>query len=221
MQNTNNYFISLTLFCSQGVPKENLALVDIPVAFVGFLAPIIIRRTQQPLTWYAKSYVLCLIIALPIAAYVYFTPRILSATYYYPLLIVILSCGGFVGVLRYTAHIGFFVAISEPRIGATYITLLNTVSNVGFSVNSSIVLYSANWLPKKYAYVIAVIACTIFGVLWLGFSFRTLKRLQRLPTHEWYLKSETSADDAMMSIEQDENNHGALLVSNKEKEQDD
>ncbi len=88
-------------------------------------------------------------------------------------------------------------------------------------MNSSIVLYSANWLPKRYAYVIAVIACTIFGVLWLGFSFRTLKRLQRLPTHEWYLKSETSADDAMMSIEQDENNHGALLVSNKEKEQDD
>jgi hypothetical protein len=163
--------------------------------------------------------VLCLISEIPIAAYVYFTPRMISSNYYYPLLILLLACNEFVMVLRFSAMFGFFASISEPRIGGTYMTLLATLYNLGFAVNSSAILYVANWLPKKYAYVIAASACVVFGILWLGFSSRTLKRLQELPIYKWHLIPETVTDNTTTSDEQGENDHGVSLIPDKEMDQ--
>jgi PAT family acetyl-CoA transporter-like MFS transporter 1 len=163
--------------------------------------------------------VLYLISAIPIAAYVYFTPRMLFSNYYYPLLILLLGCNEFVMVLRFSAQVGFFASISEPRIGGTYMTLLVTLHNLGFALHSSVILYAANWLPKRYAFVIAVGVCVVLGIIWLGFSLRTLRRLQTLPTYEWYLIPETITDDATTSNEQGENDHDMSLISNKEKDE--
>jgi len=178
-----------------------------------------IRHTEQPLIWFARSYVLCLITSIPIAAYVYFTPHMISSNYYYPLLILFLACNEFVMVLRFSAQVGFFASISEPRIGGTYMTLLVTLYNLGFALNSSAILYVANWLPKKYAYIIAVSSCVIFGIVWLGFSSRTLKRLQNLPTYKWHIIPETITDDATTSDKQGENGHAVSLILNKETDQ--
>ena len=201
------------------MPQATLALVEIPVTLVSITAPLVIRNTKQPLTWFSRSYVLYLISGLPIAAYVYFTPHIIYSNYYYLFLVLLLTCNEFIRVLRFTAQVGFFASISEPRIGGTYMTLLATLHNLGFSINSSLVLYAASLLPKQYAYIIAVISCTIFGVIWLVFSFRTLKRLENQPITEWYLKPETIKDDTATSVEQGENDHDILLIQNKEMNQ--
>ncbi|CAF0914981.1 unnamed protein product [Adineta ricciae] len=186
--------VSLT---KQGVPQANLALVEIPVTLVSVFSPLIIRRTKRPLIWFVRFYALYLLSAIPTAAYVYFTPQIISSSYYYPLLIVFLTCNEFFRVLRAAAQIGFFALISEERIGGTYMTLLATLSNFGFAMNSSAILYLSNWLPKKYDYVIAVGLCITLGVLWMVLSFRTIKRLQKLPTHKWYLFPETITDNTI------------------------
>ncbi len=186
------------------------------MTLIAVTSPLLIRHTEKPLTWFAGSYALCLITEIPVAAYVYFTPWMISSYYYYPLLILVLACNQFVMVLRFSAMIGFFASISEPRIGGTYMTLLATLYNLGFAVNSTAILYAANWLPKKYAYIIAVSSCVVFGIVWLGFSSRTLKRLQELPTYKWYLTSETTTDDATTSDEQGENDHGVSLMPNEE-----
>jgi MFS family permease len=118
----------------------------------------------------------------------------IHSAYYYPLLILFLGFLDFVNTLRFAAQIGFFASISEPRIGSTYMTLLVTLYNLGFAINSSLILYIANWLPKKYAYVIAVGLCLIFGIVWFVLSYRTIKRLEDLPVEEWYLIPEKSTD---------------------------
>ncbi|CAF4937852.1 unnamed protein product, partial [Rotaria sp. Silwood1] len=105
----------------QGVPREYLALVNIPVTLITIAAPLIIRHTELPLIWYAGSYLLYLISGIPIAAYVYFTPRIISTSYYYPLLILLLAWNEFIMTLRFAAQVGFFASISEPRIGGTLV----------------------------------------------------------------------------------------------------
>ncbi|CAF3933200.1 unnamed protein product [Rotaria sp. Silwood1] len=143
-----NYMTYLSLV-TQGVPREYLALVNIPVTLITIAAPLIIRHTELPLIWYAGSYLLYLISGIPIAAYVYFTPRIISTSYYYPLLILLLAWNEFIMTLRFAAQVGFFASISEPRIGGTYMTLLVTLHNLGFALHSSIILYVANWLPKS------------------------------------------------------------------------
>jgi PAT family acetyl-CoA transporter-like MFS transporter 1 len=201
---------------SQGVPRENLALVNIPVTLISIIVPLIIRHTRRPLIWFARSYVFHLINAIPLATYVYFTPRMISSGYYYPVLILFLVSNEFIKTLEFTSHIGFFASISDPRIGGTYMTFLATLSNLGFALNSSVVLYAANWLPKRYAYVIAVASCDLLGIIWFAFSYRTLKRLQKLPTCRWYLTEEVTTNEMTTSKEQGQNDHQVSLISDKE-----
>ncbi|CAF4045442.1 unnamed protein product [Adineta steineri] len=185
-----------------GVSRENLGLVNIPVTLATLIAPLIIRHTERALDWYARFYVLYLIHALPLAAYVYFTPRMISFGYYYPILIILLAISEFIKMLQTTANFGFFASICQPDISGTYITLLVTLSNLGYALNSSAVLYAANLLPKKYDYIIAVSACLLLGLLWYCFSYQTLKRLQKLPASEWHITKETNISVATTLEEQ-------------------
>ena len=68
-------------------------------------------------------------------------------------------------------------------------TLLSTITNLGYNFSSTAALYIANWLPKPYAYSIEVGACSILGFIWIGLTWNILRRLDRLPVKEWHLKS--------------------------------
>lgn len=95
-------------------------------------------------------------------------------------------------------------------------TFLATLSNLGGAINSSIILYAFNWLPKKYDYLIAVLACNILGILWFSFSYRTLKRLQKLPVWKWHLIKQDTINDIAISLEQHQNDHKASFISNND-----
>lgn len=193
--------------------KENLALVNIPVSMITLLAPILIRDTRRQLTWFTRTYVLYLISAIPTAIYVYSTPQILSKNYYYLLLIVLLTINEFVLVLRFAAQVGFFAAISDPRIGGTYMTFLVTINNLGFALNSSIILYLAEYLPKAYAYVISVALCFFLGMIWFFSSYRTLMQLEHLPTKEWYLKDDYFKNERNAVTLSNDEVHDEMIVS--------
>lgn len=197
------------------MPRENLALVNIPVTLVTLIAPLMIRRTKKPLVWYGRAYVLYLITAVPLAVYVYFTPRMLSSGYYYPVLILLLSISEFVRTLQAAAYVGFFATISEPRIGGTYMTFLVTISNLGYALNSSLVLYAANWLPKNYDYIIAVSVCEVLAAVWFCVSFRTLLRLQKLPVTKWYVKSRVTTSHASAQEADDHSEDVVVFMPSK------
>ena len=197
------------------MPKHNLALVNIPVTLIAIIAPLLIRHTKQPLIWFAGSYVFYLISAIPIAALVYFTPQMLDSSYYYPLLIGLLALNEFVMMLRFAAQVGFFASISDPRIGGTYMTFLVTIHNLGFALNSSIVLYLADQLPKQYAYVLAVGSCITVGFIWFAVSYRILQRLQQLSTQQWYLASPRTPGNSTSLERQNQSDLEMSLMVNK------
>ncbi|CAF1298887.1 unnamed protein product [Adineta ricciae] len=183
---------------SHGVPRDSLALVNIPVTLITVFAPLIIRRTKRPLLWLIKMYILNLLIAIPVAVYIHFTGKMLASGYYYPILILLMSISDFIKTLISAACVGFFASICEPRIGGTYMTFLVTISNLGGAINSSIVLYVSNWLPKKYDYLLATCACEVLGILLLVFAYRVLIRLQDLPTHKWYTTEQVNAVESKL-----------------------
>ncbi|CAF1148765.1 unnamed protein product [Adineta steineri] len=199
---------------SQGVSRENLALVNIPVTLAALVTPLIIRHTERALDWYARFYVLYLIHALPLAVYVYFTPSMISSGYYYPILIILLTISEFIRTLLFASSVGFSASICQPDIGGTYMTLLATIANLGYALNSSAVLYAANLLPKKYDYITAVSVSSFLGLLWFSLSCRTLKRLQKLPASEWHIAKETNINGATTLDEQDQN---VLFLTHTEK----
>lgn len=183
------------------------------------MAPLFIRHTKIPVTWFAITYVMTLICGIPMAAYVHFTPNMISFSYYYPLLIFLLMCADLIGTLRFTSIVGFGAKISEPRIGGTYMTLLATISNLGFAVNSSVIMFLAHSFPKKYDYVISIGICLVLGILWISFSWRILKWLQELPVDEWHLIPNRNKNNMTKSDEIDETEHVASLISNQETNQ--
>jgi hypothetical protein len=98
--------------------------------------------------------------------------------------------------LMLVSRVGFYARISDPCIGGTYITLLSMLGNLGASLTSSTVLYTAGWIkPDELAYPLLVGIGFVFGCLWLFMQYRTLIHLQTLPIETWHLLSIKTESD--------------------------
>lgn len=51
--------------------------------------------------------------------------------------------------MMFVAILAFFSRISDPRFGGTYMTLLNTLSNLGFVWSSTVALQLVDLLTSK------------------------------------------------------------------------
>jgi hypothetical protein len=161
--------------------------MNIPLFVIHIIIPICLSRTRRPLIWFARGYIPRLIASLILAIYIYFTPQMLHRSYFYPVLTVLLCLNEICVYLMVVSYIGFYAKISELHIAGTYMTLLVTISNLSNSLTSTLVLYIANWLPKAHVYSIEVASCTVLGIIWIGLTWRRMKRLSELPVEEWYL----------------------------------
>ena len=153
------------------------------------------------------------------AVFVYFTPAFQHPNktfpwYYYALALIISCANQIVAFNMFVSLIAFFARISDPKIGGTYMTLLNTLTNLGGSWVSTVALYAADYLQWKTcsmgnhrcgtkfaeekcaslngvcrpyidSYYTEVTICTVAGILWLVWKYRTIMRLQSLPESAW------------------------------------
>jgi PAT family acetyl-CoA transporter-like MFS transporter 1 len=187
-----------------GITRDTLALLRLPLLVIHILVPLSLNGTQRPLIWFSRGYILRLISSLILALYIFFTPRIIHTSYFYPVLIILLCLHESFICLKIASVIGFYARISEPRIAGTYMTLLATISNLGHNLSSTLALYIANWLPKSYAYSIEVVACSILGFIWIGLVWNILRRLDGLPVEEWHLKHSPSIHYHLIAEEESE-----------------
>ena len=175
-------------FSSNGMSRDTLGLITMPLIVVKLIVPFILSRTHRPLVWFARLYPPRLLICVFIGVYVFFTSQLIRYPYvFYTFLITLFVFNETLIYLQLVSRVGFYAQISEPRIGGTYMTLVSTVGNIGQTVSSSAVLYLANWLPKKQAYFIEVGICTAIGIVWLLMSWRMMHRLQAQPVEKWYI----------------------------------
>ena len=176
--------------------RETLGLITMPLILVDVTVPFLLLRTSRPLVHFAHSYLLRMVLCVLIAVFVYFAPRL----YVYPavfhtLLIVLLALNQAFIYLQGAARSGFFAQISDTRIGGTYYTLLASLNNAGNMISSNVVLYTADWFPKKWTYFIEVTICLLLGCVWLCVSWRLMYRLQALPVERWHLKIQSKSFD--------------------------
>jgi len=119
-------------------------------------------------------------------------------------------------------------------------TLLNTMSNLGSNWISTSVLYAADYLtwkscslsdaachtpeeektcqmlggfcrPRIDAYYIEVTFCTICGIIWLIWKYRSIIQLQNLPAKAWQVKKLP-----LTSVQEDNMNLTETLKKNDE-----
>lgn len=123
-----------------GIPKDKLALLAIPLVPLQILLPLVISKHttgKYPMNIYIKAIPFRLMLTLAIAILVWATPMILNGRkhdipiYFYVLILAIYSCYQVFLYAMFCAAMAFFAKISDPRVGGTYMTLLNTLCNLG------------------------------------------------------------------------------------------
>ncbi|CAF1269075.1 unnamed protein product [Rotaria sp. Silwood1] len=155
-----NYMTILSLL-EYGITRDTIALLNIPPVAIHIVVPLFMSQIQRHLQWFAYGYIFRLISAVVLAIYIYFIPDIVQRSYFYPVLIILFCVNQAAVYMMVVSRVGFSARISEPQIAGTYMTLLATISNLGQSFMSTLVLYIASWLPASHVYSIEVAGCVL------------------------------------------------------------
>jgi len=123
-------------FQEYGVRKEHIAYITSILMPVYILLPVVVSRwtcSSTPLDLALRAYpwrVLLVPATLLLAA---FTPASLDPIPwgFYSLMLLLLLCGAVTSQCMFVSQMAFFARVSDPAMGGTYMTLLNTLANLG------------------------------------------------------------------------------------------
>ncbi|OQR66711.1 acetyl-coenzyme A transporter 1-like [Tropilaelaps mercedesae] len=203
-----------------GVPKEKLALLSIPAIPLQTLLPLFLARyvtSDRPLDVYVKAYIPRLLFGLVFALLVKWTSHFegVFPFYYYAVIVVVYSVHQVFVYSCFVASMAFFARVSDPALGGTYMTLLNTLNNLGGNWPTTLAIWVLDFTTYKSCsfngrecssqegrkecasfegdclttldgyYFVSVISVVI-GVLWfLLYGKRTAQYIQRLKADAW------------------------------------
>nr|XP_057935729.1 acetyl-coenzyme A transporter 1 [Doryrhamphus excisus]XP_057935730.1 acetyl-coenzyme A transporter 1 [Doryrhamphus excisus] len=139
-----------------GVPKAQLALLAVPMVPLQILLPVVISKYTagpRPLDIFYKAFPFRLIIGLVFAVLVWWTPSVRQEegfpVYYYGVVLLGYALHQVTLYSMYVACMAFHAKVSDPLIGGTYMTLLNTVTNLGGNWPSTVALWLVDPLTWK------------------------------------------------------------------------
>lgn len=141
-----------------GIPKERLGLLAVPLIPVQVLLPVIISKYTtgpKPLNIYIKAVPYRLLFGFVGAFLVWITPTLVPDAsqglpfFYVLLLIVAYALHQVCANCMFVAIMAFFAKISDSSVGGTYMTLLNTINNLGGNWPAMLALYFVDGLTWK------------------------------------------------------------------------
>ncbi|XP_053161584.1 acetyl-coenzyme A transporter 1 [Hemicordylus capensis] len=206
----------------EGVPKEHLALLAVPMVPLQIILPLIISKYTagpQPLNTFYKAMPFRLLFGLEFAFLVWWTPKVKYdggfPIYFYIILLLSYALHQVTLYSMYVAIMAFNAKVSDPLIGGTYMTLLNTVSNLGGNWPATVALWLVDPLTVKECvgvhghncgtpaatelctkaggscvitldgYYVESIVCVALGFAWWLFLGPKLKKLQDERSSSW------------------------------------
>jgi PAT family acetyl-CoA transporter-like MFS transporter 1 len=145
-----------------GVPNAVLSLLVLPLGVANVIWPFVLSkytaRFNQLMLFYTTMCIkfvyfdffslfqfdaiidlnkqrLCFLVLVSI--FVIFTPRFKDKSgeyplYFYCVYLIIMIVGGVLETTSWVSCMGFSAQTSDPRIGGTYLCLMNTISNLGY-----------------------------------------------------------------------------------------
>lgn len=135
-----------------GMPKADIATISPLLLLVGLLLPAITSRavSNKPLDMYMWGMPLKILTSLLGWVMVQYTSSAYGggkspSMLFFASLVTIMVLHEVAGNLMFISSMSFFAKISDPSIGGTYMTLLNTISNLGSKWPNSMAL----WLLPK------------------------------------------------------------------------
>jgi len=140
-----------------GVPKDKLAMLAIPMMPLQIILPWIISKYTagpRPMDVFVKAIPARLVLCLVMAGLVYITPSFKEEDgsfpfHYYCLVVGIYALYQVTLYSMFVSIMAFFAKVSDPAVGGTYMTLLNTVTNLGGNWPSTLALWMVDPLTTK------------------------------------------------------------------------
>eukprot|EP00959_Pyramimonas_sp_CCMP1952_P309572 6478715-Pyramimonas_sp.AAC.1 len=141
----------------KGVPKQHLATLSALLTPVNIALPVFVAKWTagpRPLDPLLKTFYFRAILSLGAAVLVATTPHDLGRSAipwgFYTAVMLWLAVYSSAGTLHFVSVMSFFSRISDPRIGGTYMTFLNTISNLGSKWSSSAILFVFDAVSSKH-----------------------------------------------------------------------
>ncbi|XP_064880300.1 LOW QUALITY PROTEIN: acetyl-coenzyme A transporter 1-like [Oncorhynchus nerka] len=207
-----------------GVPKEQLALLAVPMVPLQVLLPLIISKYTagpRPLDVFYKAFpfsMLCCLYYYTIVWWTLFTSLKQEGVfplYYYTIVLFSYALHQVALYSMYVACMAFHAKVSDPVIGGTYMTLLNTVTNLGGNWPSTLALWMVDPLTSKECqgaagqkcgspeetglcvkeggvcvtsldgYYVESVVCALIGLTWWVWLGNRMRRLQDQSPAAW------------------------------------
>ncbi|XP_029372826.1 acetyl-coenzyme A transporter 1 [Echeneis naucrates] len=205
-----------------GVPKAQLALLAVPMVPLQILLPVVISKYTagpRPLDVFYKAFPFRLLIGLEYALVVWWTPSVKQEggfpVYYYTVVLLSYAAHQVALYSMYVACMAFHAKVSDPVIGGTYMTLLNTVTNLGGNWPSTVALWMVDPLTFKECqgavgqscdspaeaglcvreggacvttldgYYVESVVCVVIGLAWWVWLGKKMRRLQQESPAAW------------------------------------
>ncbi|XP_018573648.1 acetyl-coenzyme A transporter 1 [Anoplophora glabripennis] len=141
-----------------GIPKERLGLIAIPLIPVQLAMPLVIAKYTtgpRPLDIFLKAIPYRLVFGFIAAFLVWITPTLVPDAMeglpflYVTFLVICYALHQVCVYCMFVSIMAFFAKISDSSVGGTYMTLLNTVTNLGGNWPGILALYFVDPLTWK------------------------------------------------------------------------
>ncbi len=185
-------------FQEAGVSPEVIALLATISTPAQIMLPWIVTKicdcTTKPLFYFEKVYKWRMGIQIVSVLIVLAAPYILAAgdsasTLFYALVFVMSLVATGAMQIMFTAKMTFFSKVSDPAIGGTYMTVLNTIANIGNDIAKQVTYRSVDLLripgiAHDGFYVVAV-GALVYGVWWIKHFSKSLAEMDKMHMSAW------------------------------------
>jgi PAT family acetyl-CoA transporter-like MFS transporter 1 len=184
-----------------GMPKEHFVMIGLFLTVPSLLAPKLVDKYttgRRPFDLFIRGTVPRLVmIACSMLLYrMAPTPFDTSNQVWYAALGVLSLVYTLLSQAMFVAMMAFFTRISDPRIGGTYMTMLNTAGNLAFKWPSTLFMFgvarmdtylteTTEQADRHPGFYPMTLACGCFGVAWIWFATKRMERLQREDLSKW------------------------------------
>ncbi|KAH8043905.1 acetyl-CoA transmembrane transporter [Aureococcus anophagefferens] len=155
-----------------GMPKEDIALLAPFLLVCSIALPLVIARRTSG--------------ARPLDSFLVGVPLRLALN---PLIYYLLEYVKYAHGEGGTAadKMAFFARVSDPSFGGTYMTLLNTIANLGGKWPPSLALCASTpqGFRRRRPFLVELAVCTAGGALWFMVFAPRVLALQAIPPSEW------------------------------------
>jgi PAT family acetyl-CoA transporter-like MFS transporter 1 len=183
-------------FQDAGVSSEVIALLATLSTPVHIIMPWIVATylpKMSPMSSFRAVFPLRIVLQIASVCLVVLTPFGISGssigvTLFYGICLVLSMIESAAMQVMFTSKMTFFAKVSDPVIGGTFMTVLNTISNVGGNIAGQVSYRLAQYgtVPGLIDgfYTVAVFA-TVYGFVWLKYFGPKLSELERRGENEW------------------------------------